>query len=227
VIAYGGIDPARLFGPGQTVAANVGGVPPAAFGIVVANRHGGEVLASQHSRTGSLRVTRSPRGPLRHPRAYPRVPYAGPFRLLEARGTVRRGALRIRSIHRFTRNAIESRWHVTCAGRCRRYRVRAHFPTWGAGARIDVVRRDGTRLRLAGPGATPGTRVALSDIAAVELGHAYRVIPLRRPRAATLVAVAVNRQPTNPHPGPSLRVELVRHGPFHERSLAVRIEPSP
>jgi hypothetical protein len=45
VFAYGGIDPARLFGPGQTVAANVGGVPPAAFGIVVASRHGRELLA--------------------------------------------------------------------------------------------------------------------------------------------------------------------------------------
>jgi hypothetical protein len=42
--------------------------------------------------------------------------------------------------------------------------------------------------------------------------------------STTLVGVRVRRQP-NPYHGPSLRVELVRRGRFHERSLAVRIEP--
>ena len=60
----------------------------------------------------------------------------------------------------------------------------------------------------------------------MDVGRGYRVIPLAAPRDATLVAVRVARQPTNPHPGPSLRVELVRRGRFHERSLAVRIEPT-
>jgi hypothetical protein len=45
------------------------------------------------------------------------------------------------------------------------------------------------------------------------------------PRGATLVATAVERQRTNPTPGPSLRVELVRRGAFHARTLAVRLEP--
>ena len=40
-------------------------------------------------------------------------------------------------------------------------------------------------------------------------------------------AIAVARQPTNPHPGPSLQVELARRGGFHRRTLAVRIEPAP
>jgi hypothetical protein len=40
------------------------------------------------------------------------------------------------------------------------------------------------------------------------------------------MAVRVARQPTNPHPGPSLRVELVSRGGFHARTLAVRIEPA-
>jgi len=207
VFAYGGIAPARLFGPGQTVAANVGGVPPAAFGIVVAGAHGRQVLASQHTRAGRLRL------------AHMRGRRAGPFHVVEARGIVRRGGVRIRASHRFRPTTIESRWRISCAGRCR-YRVRAHFPTWGHRAVIDAVRRDGTRVRLA-----PGTRQRWADVAVLELGR-YRVVPLSRPRGATLVALSVARQPTNPHPGPTLRVELARHGAFHERSLAARIEPS-
>jgi hypothetical protein len=109
---------------------------------------------------------------------------------------------------------------VTCAGRCR-YRVRAHFPTWGAGSVIEARRRDGTSVRL-----VPGTRIRLADVDSLELGDGYRVVPLTASRDATLVAVQVARQPTNPHPGPSLRVERVRRGRFHERSLAVRIEPT-
>jgi hypothetical protein len=211
--AYGGIDPARLFGPGQTVAANVGGVPPAAFGVVVTTPGGRELLASQHTRSGRLHVVRSPR-------AYPRVPYAGPFRVITARGTVSRRGLRIDATHRFREEAIESRWRITCAGTCR-YRVRVHFPAWGAAA-IDAVRRDGTRVRLA-PG---GARVRLSDVREVRLGRGYRIVPISRPRGSTLVAVRVGRQPTDPHPGPTLRIELVRRGAFHERVLGVRIVPT-
>jgi hypothetical protein len=37
--------------------------------------------------------------------------------------------------------------------------------------------------------------------------------------------VAVAPERTNPHPGPSLAVELVADRRFHERSLTVRIEP--
>jgi hypothetical protein len=84
------------------------------------------------------------------------------------------------------------------------------------------MRRDGTRLRLH-PGG-PGVRLA--DVDALELGRGYRMVPLERPRGATLSAVRVGRQPTNPHPGPTLRIELVRRGAFHERSLAVRIVPA-
>ncbi|HET8755940.1 MAG TPA: hypothetical protein VFM58_08020, partial [Solirubrobacteraceae bacterium] len=208
---YGGIDPARLFGPGQTVAANVGGLPPAAFGIVVSSRAGREWLASQHSTTGRLRIS----GP-RHRRP----PYAGPFRAVTARASVSRGGVRISATHSFRAAAIVSRWQVTCDGRCR-YRVRAHFPTWGA-ATITAIGRDGTRVPLL----PRARRVPLTDVAAVELGRGYRLVPLARPRGATLSAVRVARQPTNPRPGASLRVELVRHGAFHRRSLAVRIVPA-
>jgi hypothetical protein len=53
----------------------------------------------------------------------------------------------------------------------------------------------------------------------------YRVVPLAAPRDATLVAVAVAPQPTNPRPGPSLRVELRRRGALRAGELGVRIEP--
>jgi hypothetical protein len=198
---YGGIDPARLYGAGQTVAANVGGVPPAAFGVVT----GG--LASQHSRSGRLRLVHAPP-------AEPSGLRAGPFRMVEARGTISRGRVRLRSSHRFRAASIESRWKVSSPGL---RRVVAHFPTWGADARITAIRRDGMRVALA-PG---GAHVRLSEVGELELGQGYRVIPLRAPRGATLTAVAVARQPTNPHPGPSLRVAFTSG-----RTLAVRIEPS-
>jgi hypothetical protein len=120
--------------------------------------------------------------------------------------------VRIRASHRFRAASIESRWRVTG----RRHAV-AHFPTWGARSRITAVRRDGTRVTLA-PG---GVHIRLSEVAELELGAGYRVVPLGAPRAATLTAVAVARQPTNPHPGPSLRVDLAGG-----RTLAVRIEPT-
>jgi hypothetical protein len=205
--AYGGIDPARLFGPRQTVAANVGGVPPAAFGLVVSTPAGREWLASQHSTSGRLRVSGSRRR-------------AGPFSVVTARGSVSRGGVRISATHRFRPATIVSRWRATCQGRCR-YRVRVQFPTWGA-ATITAIGRDGTRRELQ-PGAA---RVRLADVATLELGRGYRLVPLERPRGATLSAVRVARQRTNPHPGPTLRVELARRGPFHERSLAVRIVPA-
>jgi hypothetical protein len=185
------------------------------------------VLASQHARAPALRLVRSPRGPLPHPRAYPAVPYAGPFSVLEARGSVARRGLRVRSAHRFRRNTIVSRWHVTCRRPCGRYRVRAHFPTHGAGAVIDVARRAGAPVRLAGPGADPAASVALSDVAAVTLGHGYRIFPLGGPPGARLLAVPVAPEATNPSPGPSLAIQLVARGRFRARSLAVRIVPAP
>src|SRR6185369_7310219 len=101
----------------------------------------------------------------------------------------------ILAAHRFREATIVSRWRVTCRGRCR-YRVRVHFPTWGAST-ITAVRRDGTRTRLV-PG---GTGARLADVAALELGHGYRLVPLEAPAGARLSAISVARQPTNPHPG--------------------------
>ena len=214
---YGGIELARLFGPDQKVAANIGGSPPGAFGIGVKDASGRDVLASQGRRaTGPLRLVHTPR--TRH---------AGRFRVVEARGAVHRGGLRIRSTHRFRRNTIESRWRVTCRGPCRRYRIRAHFPTWGAAAVVEAIRRDGTRVPLGEPGA----RVRLGEVNALALGRGaaggYRLVPISGAPRATLFTVQAKPQRTNPSPGPSLVVELVTQGRLRAQTLAVRIEPNP
>src|SRR6185369_11690760 len=52
VLGYGGIDLARLFGPGQRVASGTGGRPPEAFGIVVYDPLRRAVLSSQRPRKG-------------------------------------------------------------------------------------------------------------------------------------------------------------------------------
>src|SRR4051812_22692544 len=95
---YGGLEPARLFGPGQRVAAGTGGRPPEAFGIVVYDAAERALLSSQRPRKGlGLRIVRSPAGRLARPRAYPRAPYAGPFSVVEAVGNVRRGRVQVQS----------------------------------------------------------------------------------------------------------------------------------
>ena len=221
-VPYGGIEPARLFGPGQTVAANVGGTPPDAFGIVIADPQGRARLASQHTR-GALRVTR-------RPRAHPGGPYAGPFTDVRVRGSVHRRGLTIVAAHRFTPRAIRTRWDVTCARRdCRRDSVRADFPTYGAGAAIDVVAVDGRRVRLAGRAAAAVRSVPLAQVARVELRSAhsggYRLVPVTRPRGARLTAVRGVRQWTDPLAGPTLAIRLTAAAPFRRVRLAVRILP--
>jgi hypothetical protein len=228
-VPYGGIEPARLFGPDQTVAANVGGTPPDAFGIVVADAAGHERLASQHIRA-TLHVTRSPRGPLRHPLAYPARPYAGPFTELAARGVVERGGLTIVADHRFTPRAIRADWTVSCARRdCRRDTARAEFPTYGHAASIDVVATDGRRARLGGPGAVVGRSVPLAEVACVELrgspSGGYDLIPLTKPVEGRLTAVSGVRQWTDPLAGPTLTIRLSPAAPWRTLRLHVRLLP--
>jgi hypothetical protein len=220
VFGYGGIDLARLFGPGQRVASGTGGHPPGAFGIVVSDRSGRTVLATQRPRHEQrLELLRSPRGRIARPRSYPRRPYAGPFAVVEARGKVARPRLRIASDYRFRRTTISGRWRIDCRRGCRAYRVRAHFPTWGP---IVVVLRDRSRVRLTTD--APRARVRLADVRYVDLGG-YRIARLNGPPGATLFAVPVQAEPTNPTPAPSLAVQLGARRPFGRLSLAAAIEP--
>ena len=84
-------------------------------------------------------------------------------------------------------------------------------------------------MRLAGPGASPDARVRISTATRLWMtsggGGGYVVVLRAAPPAATLRAVAVAPERTNPHPGPSLAAELVAARRFHERSLTVWIEP--
>lgn len=230
---YGGLEPARLLGSRLQVVAGIGGTPPGSFGVVVTDRGGRELLATQRARR-----LQGGRPPLRlvdprtrrelRPRPYPRRPYAGPFDVLEARGAVASRGVSVRVAHRFGARTIETRWLVRSDGRAA-LRVRAHFPTWGKASVVDVIRRDGSVLRLAGPGAT-GAAVRLGEVARVRLGAAaggYRLLPSAGSRDATLVALPGRPQPSNPSPGPTLAIELASAERFHERELAVRVVPEP
>jgi len=202
MLGYGGLEPARLFGPGQRVASGIGGRPPGAFGIVVADRRGRRLLSTQRPRRSNhLRIVRSPAGRLARPRAYPRRPYAGPFKVVAAVATVRRRSVRVQSRHTFRRKTIAGAWSVRCRHMCR---IRAYFPTWGSA--IVAVMRDGRRVRLDG-----ATQVRLGAVRRVRLGG-YRVTHLGGPPRARLFAVPVKTEPTNPRPGPSLAVQLTRRG---------------
>ncbi len=228
---YGGIDLARLFGPGQRVAGTIGGEPPDAFGLIVRDAAGREVLATQHARVrrGRLRILDSPHGRARHPRPYAASPPAGPFERLESRGSLRRGGLRLFTRHVFRRDRIDAAWRVTCAGRCGPWDVELDLPTWGAGAAIAVVRRDGTRVRLAGPGADPAAVVALRDVRRIELGErdgaGYTATPAGGTDRGVLAVTAGVAQRTAPDPGPTLALRLLDAATVRELELSLRLAP--
>jgi hypothetical protein len=210
---YGGIEMARLFADGQRVAANVGGLPPAAFGIVVDDLHGQPAGASQQSypkARARLAVTQSPRGAITRPRPYPARPYAGAFGRITAVGSAALGSVRVRSTHSFGARSIDEQWHV--ADRARNHLAEAHFPTWGGDdAYIDVVLDDGTTVRLAGPHAD-SARPELAHVVRIVLGTStgagYSLTHIKAPANARLALVAAARQTSDPNPGPTLAIRL-------------------
>jgi hypothetical protein len=214
-MGYGGVELARLFGPGQRVASGTGGGPPGAFGVVVSDRRGRMLLASQRPRDGlRIRVVQSPAGNLAsHARAYPRAPYAGPFARVEVRGTVRRPRARVDVMHTFRPATIDTRWRVHCRRLCPR--VRAHFPTWRK--RIVAVLHGGKRVHLG-----PSSRVRLSAVRRVMLGH-YRITHVEGPSTARLFTIPAAAEATNPSPAPSLAVQVAGRRSAH---LAARVEPT-
>jgi hypothetical protein len=189
---YGGIELARLFGPGQRVAANTGGVPPDAFGVVV-GAAGRTVLASQDARVHAGRLQLE------------RKVHAGTFSDLRARGTIARGGLRITTAHSFRSSTIEERWHIRCRGACGPYTVDVELPTWATGGALEAVGGDGARVRIE-PGAAP---VALTGFERLELGGGYTAAPLSRAPGAVLLALPASPQDTDPGAGPTLVIRLV------------------
>ncbi len=217
---YGGIELARLFDGRQEVAANIGGQPPTAFGLVVHDRNGRRSLATQRPRIElggrPLRLTRAPAGvgaPIRSWRAY-----AGSFSDLRATGTARSGRIFARTRHRFTPRAIETRWTLRGATG---HSARVLFPSWGPGANVIAVRSDGSRLVVG------GRRLPLRGVRSFCVRSArsgYTIVPLRLPAGATARVLLPRRQSSNPRPGPTLAVEVLRRGDAGRVSMSVRLE---
>ena len=229
---YGGIDPVRLFAEGQRPVGSLGGTPPQALGVVVRDREGHELLATSRTlrrgRGRPLRVTASPIGALRRPHPRPARPYAGPFRTLGVIGTTRRGRLSITAHHIFSARSFESRWRVSSRGARCDDRIILHLPTYGRAASIDAELQDGSRIRLAGPGAeSQPPAVEVGELGRLILGEApgYIVTPIALQESARLRVVKSERQKTNPSPGPTLAIELALPTGFSSRGIRIRVEP--
>jgi hypothetical protein len=215
---YGGIDLARLYDGSQEVAANIGGRPPASFGLVVRRgRH--TVLATQRPRIDlgghPLKLTRAPAGVGASVRS--RRPYAGSFSDLRAIGTARSGSIVARVRHRFTARWIETSWTLRgAAGRS----ADVLFPSWGRYAAVELVRRDGSRV-VAGR-----SRVRLSGVAHICVRSArsgYVIVPLKLPAGATARVLHPARQGSAPRPGPTLAIRVLRPSGAGRAAMAVRL----
>lgn len=234
---YGGIELARLYDADQRVLANIGGVPLAAFGVLVRDARERPVLISQQGRpkradTGRppLELASSPEGAVHAIDAassYPRQPYSGPFNLIEVIGRAESSDVRVEVTHRFYSDSIASIWRLV-QQRPGRYTVDFLFPSWTDGARIYAVLRDGRRMRLLPSGlehrAVHLQRVAQFHIAGPEAG--YVVVPKSHPRGTLARLVRAGPQLSDPLPGPTLAITPIRQSGFTELKLSVRIAPA-
>jgi hypothetical protein len=141
---YGGIELARLLDGRGHPLSGIGGEPPNALGIVIRDRDGDELLASQRAGTRPLTLTRGPHRP-------------GPFQVLEATGRRSAHGFTVTTRHRFTRDAIDETWTVKRRRGHGYANVVLQLPSWGPTA----------RPRIAGP-----RRVVLSGYE-VRLGRAH------------------------------------------------------
>lgn len=193
---YGGLDLARLFDADQDVAGSIGGMNRAAFGLSV--RIGRKiVLRTQYGRRGRVPglVPLSVGGV--RASASARRAYAGPFTDLRVRGAVRAGGFTGTSAYRFSPQAIDARW----IARGRGGRAVVTFPSWGHGAHVDAVMRDGRVVRLRGTLAMRGVRM----LRVISERGGYTIAP-RGGQRVRLVHPAP--QAANPHPGPSVEIAL-------------------
>ena len=228
---YGGLDLARLFDARQDVAANIGGRPPASFGVVVRDIAGKRVLASQTGRrwvtgTAPLRLTMPGSGVLTSSSAArPGRAYAGPFTSLRVDGSLSSRTLTAHVAHRFTRDWIQSTWRVTRRAGRARYTVGVLFPSWGgAAASVTAVLRSGARVAV-GAGRIPLASIAYLSIRSRYSG--YVVVPVSRPAGAVVRTLAVSPQNSDPEPGPTAEIEIAHASRFNRALLAVRLTPVP
>ncbi len=225
---YGGIDLARLFDGNQEVAATIGGTPPASFGAIVRDTSGRRVLASQVGRSAvdrgvtPLRLTSAPVGAGAGASASVGRAFAGPFKTLQATGTVTAATASIRVTHRFTPDDIQTRWDITRRGGAS-YSADVLFPSTGEHAELVAVLRDGSRVRVT------TTRLSLSKVRRFEIKtrfSGYRVTPLHAPAGATAHLMHPAHQSSAPDAGPTLAVQLERSSRFTHTALTARIKPT-
>ncbi len=228
-LPYGGAELARLFDGEMRVAAGIGGRTPAAFGIVARKVGTGHRVVSQQGRPRAslrrppLRLLEAPRGAVARPEAYPRRPYAGPFRALEAAAVTRDEALTIETRHRFRADSIETRWVVEPRRAARgRWSVDVLFPSTGRAAYVVAVLAGGATERL-GDDDRPLEDVRWLHVASADSG--YVIVPLTRvPGRLRLVRPAP--QDSAPDPGPTLAIALLSATRLRRLRFAVRIAPA-
>ena len=224
---YGGIELARLLdGRGQPLTG-IGGRPPAALGVVIRDRSGRTVLASQEGwhrdpARPPLVLTRSPHGTVKRLEPLAARPPAGPFRVLEAVGRRRAGRFEITTRHRFGPTAIDERWTVRRLGGRGYHSVAVHLPTWGRTASAIAVLRNGSIPLDVGGVPLPLDAVRGFRIRGPVSTYAVSLLPGAR---GTVRAVSTVPEPTNPDPGPTLELTLAAGTRFTRAGLAVRIVP--
>jgi hypothetical protein len=224
---YGGVELARLFDGDQRIAANVGGRPPAAFGVVVRDRRSGRETATQRGRARPdlrhppLRLAQAPRGATARPAAYPARAYAGPFKQLEAVGTTSGRGVVIHSRHRFSAGHIESSWRILPTRPGRRSDVQVQFPTTGADVTVTAHMRDGRARRL---GTARLADVAWLHVAGSECG--YVIVPRSRSLPGRVRLRRTQPQASAPRPGPTVVFELLRNARLRGLTASVRIAPA-
>ena len=227
---YGGLDLARLFDGQQEVAANIGGRPPAAFGLLVRDVAGHRVTASQLGRSRvapgvrPLRLTKAPRGAGAVSSAAVGRAYAGPFTDLRATGTTATRELALRVSHRFTRDWIQTSWTATRRAGNARYTADVLFPSWrgSSAASVVAVLRDGTRVTV-GSRLIPLSSVSYLWVRSERSG--YVVVPASRPAGAGVHTLSVKSQSSDPRPGPTLAIQIARAQRFNRAALSVRLMP--
>jgi hypothetical protein len=230
---YGGIDIARLFDSQQDVAGNVGGVPPASFGLVVRDARERTELETQRPRRrlergrAPLRLLRAPAGVGARADSPPLRAFADRFSTLSTRAHVVRRKLVGQTSYRFSRNSILAGWELR-ARDGRRHTVEIHFPSWrgdeGVGS-VTAVMPDGTRLALGVESSLPLGGVAYFAITSDRAS--YRVVPLDRPPGAVAGVVQSRNQSSEPRPGPTLVVRLASRARVRDVAFRARVIPDP
>jgi hypothetical protein len=226
---YGGLDIARLFDGRQEVAGTIGGVPPAAFGMVIRGADGHTLLATQRPESGghrgapAVRLVRAPSGAGASPRSAPTRAFAGRFRTVQTTGTVRRGGQAGTASYVFRARTIDARWSFRGTGRAQRS-VELRFPSWRGDGRAHVwaVTAGGWTREILNYRALDG--VSWFYVQSDRSG--YAVVPRSMPASARARMMQPAAQSSAPRPGPTLVVELAHRTRRGALSGAVRLIPA-